>query len=204
MNNIFAFLIFFLLIACSNKNMVYWCGDHPCVSDKEKKAYFEKTMIVEVKNINKLDKNKSEIEKITQQALIEEKKRIKDEKYLTKQAREEEKKRIKDEKYLAAQIQKEEKKRIKDEKYLTKQARKEEKKRIKDEKYLAAQIQKDEKKIIKNKNKSNKIKKAKKIAKIDTDLLKNDMPIPNFENLVDRITKENMSKRYPDINRIPN
>ena len=76
--------------------MVYWCGDHPCVSDKEKKAYFAKTMIVEVKNINILEENKSEIEKITQQALVKEKKRIKDEKYLNKQARKEEKKRIKD------------------------------------------------------------------------------------------------------------
>ena len=36
-------------------------------------------MIVEVKNISVLEKNKSEIEKITQQALIEEKQRIKNE-----------------------------------------------------------------------------------------------------------------------------
>ena len=95
MKNIFGFLIFFLSVACSNNDIVYWCGDHPCTSDKERKAYFEKTMIVEVKNINKLEKNKSEIEKITQQALIEEKKRVKNEKYLAKQARKDEKKKNK-------------------------------------------------------------------------------------------------------------
>jgi len=95
MKNIFGFLIFFLSVACSNDGIVYWCGDHPCTSDKERKAYFEKTMIVEVKNINKLEKNKSEIEKITQQALIEEKKRVKNEKYLAKQARKDEKKKNK-------------------------------------------------------------------------------------------------------------
>ena len=110
-------------------------------------------MIVEVKNINILEKNKSEIEKITQQALIEEKKRIKDEKYLAKQIRKEEEKRIKNKNKL---------------------------------------------------NKVNKVKKSKKIAQIDTDLLRNDMPISNFENLVNKITKENMSKPYPDINSIPN
>jgi len=166
MKNIFGFLIFFLSVACSNNDIVYWCGDHPCTSDKERKAYFEKTMIVEVKNINKLEKNKSEIEKITQQALIEEKKRVKNEKYLAKQAR------------------KDEKKRIKEEKYLTKQAKKNEKKRIK--------------------NKLNKNKKSKKTAKIDNDIIKNDITTSNFRNLVDRITKENMNKSYPDINSIPN
>ena len=87
MKNIFAFIIFFLTLSCSSNDMVYWCGDHPCTSNKERKAYFEKTMIVEVKNINMIEKNKSEIEKITQQALIEEKKRIKNEKYLAKQAK---------------------------------------------------------------------------------------------------------------------
>ena len=186
MKNIFGFLIFFLLVACSSNDMVYWCGDHPCTSDKERKAYFKKNMIVEVKNISVLEKNKSEIEKITQQALIDEKKRIKNEKNLAKQARKDEKERIKEEKYLAKQI------------------RKDEKKRIKEEKYLAKQAQKNEKKRIKNKNKLNKNEKSKKTAKIDTDIIKNDITISNFRNLVEKITKENMNKPYPDINNIPN
>ena len=168
MKNIFGFLIFFLLVACSSNDMVYWCGDHPCTSDKERKAYFKKNMIVEVKNISVLEKNKSEIEKITQQALIEEKKRIKNEKNLAKQAR------------------------------------KDEKERIKEEKYLAKQAQKNEKKRIKNKKKLNKNEKSKKTAKIDTDIIKNDITISNFKNLVEKITKENMNKPYPDINNIPN
>ena len=168
MKNIFGFLIFFLLVACSSNDMVYWCGDHPCTSDKERKAYFKKNMIVEVKNISVLEKNKSEIEKITQQALIDEKKRIKNEKNLAKQAR------------------------------------KDEKERIKEEKYLAKQAQKNEKKRIKNKKKLNKNEKSKKTAKIDTDIIKNDITISNFKNLVEKITKENMNKPYPDINNIPN
>ena len=47
-------LIFsFFLISCSSRKTVYWCGDHACINKKEKEAYFKKTMIVEVKEINK-------------------------------------------------------------------------------------------------------------------------------------------------------
>ena len=168
MKNLFYLILFFLIIGCSTNKVVYWCGDHPCINKKEKEAYFTKTMVVEMKELKKTNiNNNSEIEKIMQQAKLEEKRRIetekdlakqikkeekqriKQEKDLAKQAKLDEKRRIKEEKNLAKQIQKDEKQRIKQEKDLAKQAKLDEKRRIKEEKNLAKQIQKDEKKIIK-------------------------------------------------------
>ena len=76
----FIYLFFFLIISnCSiNNENVYWCGDHACINKKEKEAYFKKTMIVEVKKIKKYtESEKTEIEKITEQARKNERKRIK-------------------------------------------------------------------------------------------------------------------------------
>ena len=185
MRKLFLLLIAFLLISCSSKNLVYWCGDHPCINKKEKESYFKKTMIVEVKEINKSKKNNSEIEKITQQARLNEKKRIKEEKYLAKQERLKEKKRIKKEKYLAKQERLTEKERIKNEKKIAKQTRLEKKKKIKDKK------------------KSPKIQEIEKITKIDTELVKNDTTTSTFDNLLDKVLKQNTLKPYPDINNIP-
>ena len=56
-------LVFFclLLFNCTSNKTVYWCGDHPCINNKEKKAFFEKNMIVEKRELNKEDKlSKSE------------------------------------------------------------------------------------------------------------------------------------------------
>ena len=79
------FFIFIFNIGCSVNDGVYWCGDHPCINKKEKEAYFKKTMIVEVRNY---DKNKiqrdSEIEKLLNQAKLDEKKRILTEKEIKK------------------------------------------------------------------------------------------------------------------------
>ena len=98
------------IFGCSVGKGVYWCGDHPCINNKEKEAYFKKTMIVEVRNYNK-DKinDNSEIEKLLDQAKLDEKRRILSEKELAKQAKIEEKK-------LAKQIEIDEKNRIKEEK----------------------------------------------------------------------------------------
>ena len=80
--------IFFFIISCANTKSVYWCGDHPCINKKEKEAYFKKTMIVEIRDLNKNNyKDESEIEKLLQQTQMNEKKRIKNEKDLTKQAK---------------------------------------------------------------------------------------------------------------------
>lgn len=184
------FLFFpFLMIGCSTNQNVYWCGDHPCINKKERKAYFEKTMIVEIKEINKIMKKEdiSEIEKLTNQARSSEKKRIKDEKELAKQVKLEEKKRIKDEKNLAKQMKLEEKIQIKNEKKLAKQARLEEKK-------------------INKKNKKSAHKKNKSIKEKEILLSSKEIPadVSDFRKLVEIIAKKNMLRDYPNINDIPN
>ena len=109
--------IFFFIISCASTKSVYWCGDHPCVNKKEKEAYFKKTMIVEIRDLNKNNyKDESEIEKLLQQSQMNEKKIIKNEKNLTKQAKLEEKRRIKEEKELANEIKQEEERRVEIEK----------------------------------------------------------------------------------------
>ena len=114
-------MVFFIIIACSANKTVYWCGDHPCINKNEKKAYFKKTMIVEVKELKKESlKNSSEIEKIMQQAELEEKIRIKKEKKSTKYAKLEEKQRKKEKKVLAKEIKYDEKKILKNEKKMAK------------------------------------------------------------------------------------
>ena len=94
MKKIFFLLIFTLLLNCSNQKKVYWCGDHPCINKKEREAYFKKNMSVEVKTVKVSDKDKSEIRAITEQARLNEKKRIKKEKDLAKIARLEEKRKM--------------------------------------------------------------------------------------------------------------
>ena len=141
MKNYYFLLIFFIIVSCSSSKQVYWCGDHPCVNKKEKIAYFNETMIVEIKELDKkkIRKN-SEIEKITQQARLDEKKRIKEEKVFAKQEIERNKKTIKQ-----------------------------------------------------------------KEVKQDTDIAKIDVSSNNvFKKIVEKITKENMFRPYPNINDIPN
>ena len=200
MKILFYLIIFFIFIGCSPNKEVYWCGDHPCINKEEKKAYFKKTMIVEIKELkNKSLKDNSEIEKIIMQAQGEEKKRIKKEKNLTKLEKLEEKMRIKKEKNSIKQAKLEEKKRIKEEKKLAKQIERDEKKTIKGKKKLARKIEKKEQKII---------KKGKKVSKgadnISPDLGYISSDSTDFKKLVEKITKRNNLKPYPDINDIPN
>ena len=122
MRSLSCLIILFIVISCSNSKNVYWCGDHPCINKKEKEAYFKKTLIVEIRELNKSTTiNKSEIEKITHQIKRDEKKRIQEEKDLAKQIKRDEKKRIQEEKDLKKQIKKNEKKIIKNEKKTSKQ-----------------------------------------------------------------------------------
>ena len=137
-----------MIISCSSNKVVYWCGDHPCINKKEKKAYFKKNMIVEMKSIkSKNYKDNSEIQKIMQESQKKEKIRIKNGKDLAKQIKLEEKKRIKGEK-----------------------------KSYKRKIYV---------------NKENQLKKA-------------EIVLDEFSELVEKITKKNTFKPYPDINEIPN
>ena len=69
------FIIFSFIISCTPNNGVYWCGDHACVDNKEKEAYFKKTMIVEVRNLNENNsKSESVNEKIINESQIKEEK----------------------------------------------------------------------------------------------------------------------------------
>ena len=58
MKYLLIFITFFLLYSCSNNKGVYWCGDHACVDNKERKEYFKKNMTVEIKKTNKNKKKK--------------------------------------------------------------------------------------------------------------------------------------------------
>jgi len=202
---IFLFLTF-LLFSCSSNESVYWCGDHACINNKEKEAYFKKTMIIEKRELIKQNKEKkSELEIIKKQAGLEDEKIIKKEKKLTKKGK------IKGKKELAKQARLEEKRRIKEEKELAKQARLEEKRRIKEEKELTKQIRLEEKKLIKQEKKISKkkfIKKEKTSLKTKTDtdtiILTSNTSSNKIKDLVEKINKKNMFKPYPDINDIPN
>ena len=188
-------LIFSLLLfACSNGKRVYWCGDHACINNKEREAYFKKTMIVEIKELSKQKKkSKSELEIIKKQAGLEQKKEIKNEKELAKQARLDEKRRMKEEKELAKQARLDEKRRMKEEKELTKQVLLEEIKIIKEEKKSS------KKKILKTEN----VPLEKEVI-INTGTARINISSTEFKELVEKITKKNMFKPYPNINAIPN
>ena len=188
-------LIFSLLLfACSNGKRVYWCGDHACINNKEKEAYFKKTMIVEIRELSKQNKkSKSELEIIKKQAGLEQKKEIKNEKELAKQARLDEKRRMKEEKELAKQVRLDEKRRMKEEKELAKQVLLEEIKIIKEEKKSS------KKKILKTEN----VPLEKEVI-INTGTARINISSTEFKELVEKITKKNMFKPYPNINAIPN
>ena len=159
-----------MFISCNNNKSVFWCGDHPCINKKEKQAYFKKTMIVEKKDLKSNSyEDKSEIEKLSQQALLDEKDRIKDESTLRKIAKLKEKKRIKEEKALSKQSKLEEKKRIKD----------------------------DKKGFSKNKV-------TQKSVEMEISNENTKMKKGNFKELVEKITRQNAFRPYPEINDIPN
>ena len=168
----------FLITSCNDsKHLSYWCGDHHCISENEKRAYFKKTMTVEVKELKKKKNSTSQVDEIIKQARIDEDKRINDEKDLVRQAKIEEKRRIKEEKDLVRQTKIEKKKITKEEEELIKEIK----------------IEEDEinKKISKN---------------TDKILIVNDSKIEiiKFNELVEKITKRNLFRPYPDINDIPN
>ena len=64
MKNLYFLSIFLIIASCASNKCTYWCGDHPCINKKEREAYFKKTMIVEIKDLeNKNYKDVSDIEK---------------------------------------------------------------------------------------------------------------------------------------------
>ena len=198
MKNYLYILIFFFILSCSAGKSVYWCGDHPCINKKEKEAYFKKTMIVEVREFDKKKiKEDSEIEKLLNQAKLNEKNRILSEKELKKRSKIEEmekekqiklaeKRRIKEEKEMEKQIKLAEKRRIKEEKEMIKEIKLEEKRRIKEEKEMIKNEKTKEEKV--------KLSSSSKKAEIQSD---------EFNALVEQIIKRNNSRPFPEINDIP-
>ena len=56
-----ALIIFFILISCSKPKTVLICGDHICVNKAEAEQYFEENLTIEVKIIDKKEKNKIDL-----------------------------------------------------------------------------------------------------------------------------------------------
>ena len=197
MRFIIIFVFLSLLFSCTNNRSVYWCGDHACINNKERKSYFKKTMIVEKRKLTKDNKlNKSEFEKIKKRAKLDQKREIKEEKETAKQAKLDRKRKIKEQKEAAKQAKLDEKKRIKEEKEAAKKAKLDEKRRIKEEKELKKKIIKEEK-LLNKKSKKNKNLSTYKKADI---IISNN----EFSDLKDNVIKKNMLRPYPDINDIPN
>lgn len=202
----FFILLFIILLSCTNKKEVHWCGDHACINNKEKKAYFEKTLITEIKDLTKQKRKKSNFEIIKEKAGLD----------LEKEKEEEFEDKIKvlsteEQKALAKQLRLEEKQRIKEEKKLTKQSRLDEKK-IPNE----AKAEGDCTKLVKlheklkckmDEKKANKAKSKKDDSKIKLEasvINEKDMDSSvEFNELVKKIHKKNLSRSYPDINDIP-
>ena len=202
----FFILLFIIFLSCTNKKEVHWCGDHACINNKEKKAYFEKTLITEIKDLTKQKRKKSNFEIIKEKAGLD----------LEKEKEEEFEDKIKvlsteEQKALAKQLRLEEKQRIKEEKKLTKQSRLDEKK-IGNE----AKAEGDCTKLVKlheklkckmDEKKANKAKSKKDDSKIKLEasvINEKDMDSSvEFNELVKKIHKKNLSRSYPDINDIP-
>ena len=202
----FFILLFIILLSCTNKKEVHWCGDHACINNKEKKAYFEKTLITEIRDLTKQKRKKSNFEIIKEKAGLD----------LDKEKEDEFEDKIKvlsteEQKALAKQLRLEEKQRIKEEKKLTKKLRLDEKK-IGNE----AKAEGDCTKLVKlheklkckmDEKKANKAKSKKDDSKIKLEasvINEKDMDSSvEFNELVKKIHKKNLSRSYPDINDIP-
>ncbi len=188
MKNYLFFSVLLLILSCTNNKGVYWCGDHPCINNKEKEAYFKKTMIVEIKESKKESyKNNSEIDKLLQQARVDEKERIMSEKELLKKAKLDKKRRIKDEKELLKEAKLDEKRRIKDEKELVRDIEIEEQKRS------------EVKKITVDQNKL-----PDKNLELDTNIGNIITNLNEFDELVEKITTRNNLRPFPEIIDMPN
>ena len=198
MKNYLYILIFFFILSCSAGKSVYWCGDHPCINKKEKEAYFKKTMIVEVREFDKKKiKEDSEIEKLLNQAKLNEKNRILSEKELKKRSKIEEKE-------MEKQTKLEEKRRIKEEKEMKKQTKLEEERRNKEEKEMIKEIKLEEERRIKEEKEMIKNEKTKEEkVKLSSSSKKAEIQSDEFNALVEQIIKRNNSRPFPEINDIP-
>ena len=61
MKNFFLIVTIFLLVSCSQTKTLLICGDHVCINKKEAEQYFEDNLSLEVKIVDKKEKNKIDL-----------------------------------------------------------------------------------------------------------------------------------------------
>tara|TARA_Y100000590_G_C15217329_1_gene824854 strand:- start:37 stop:597 length:561 start_codon:yes stop_codon:yes gene_type:complete len=179
------FLILIFITSCSSNKSVYWCGDHACSNNKEKENYFKKTMIVEVRNLDKEKNNDVSVnEKIINQSKTEKNKLANTEKKIDQEINLEEKLVTIDEDEIQEQIE------------IQEQMKKQAEERAKEEKDLKEQIKLEERSEIKKKHEKTSSTFA-KIVEIEESSSK------NFDEIVEKILIRNSTRSYPKINDIP-
>ena len=178
-------LLFTFIISCSSNKGVYWCGDNACADKKEKEAYFKKTMIVEVRN---LDKNNNEKISMNEKILNQDKSSKK--KIIISSTEPDEDLNI-----IEEQIEIQEKEMAIKEKELQEQIEIHEKEMAKKEKELERQINPSEREESNPKEET-----PFSFAKV---VENNDIKSKNFDELVEKILIRNSTRSYPKINDIP-
>ena len=180
----FIFLIF--IISCSSNKGVYWCGDHACANNKEKEAYFKKTMIVEVRNLDKNNKEPtSSNEKILNQTESGIKKKIDEEKELQQEVNLEE-----EEREIEKQIE------------IQEQTLKQQNEILEQEMVKEKEILKEETNTKKESLNTEKLE-EKKLSTKDTVVETKEVKSRDFDELVENILARNSSRSYPKLNDIP-
>ena len=61
MKSFLSLIMLFIIVSCSKPKTVLICGDHICVNKAEAKQYFEENLTIEVKIIDKKEKNKIDL-----------------------------------------------------------------------------------------------------------------------------------------------
>ena len=61
MKSFLSLIMLFILVSCSKPKTVLICGDHICVNKAEAEQYFEENLTIEVKIIDKKEKNKIDL-----------------------------------------------------------------------------------------------------------------------------------------------
>ena len=177
-------LILIFVTSCSNYKEVYWCGDHACADNKEKEAYFKKTMIVEVRN---LDKNSND--GISQNAKILNQGKSNKKRNIISDAE------LKEEINIEEQIEIQEKEIAIREQELEEQIEMQEKEMAKKEKEQKQENNPPEdEKVSLNEDSSS------TFAKV---VENNDIKSKNFDELVEKILIRNSTRSFPKINDIP-
>ena len=201
MKKIILIFLLFLSMSCAPKNTAYWCGDHQCLTKKEKEDYFKKTMIVEVKsNQIKSEEKPSEVEIITNQVNIGKEQKVNIKNILSEEVQLDEKIKAKQQKKLLKETKKFERSKIKEQRKLERIINKSDREKLKDQRKLEKKAEKklraDEKKLKKTKVAIND---EEKLYKINAKLNESSV----FSYFVKNILNKNKQKDFPDINNIP-